>query len=93
MTALLVAAALLAYAGFACLALAMPDHRALLGDRAACLPSSRLLRLLAACLLGGAYAVCLWRDGGSFGSLLWLVLISAAGLAVAFTLTWRVARR
>lgn len=90
---LLLAAGLLAYAGFACLALAMPDHRFLLRDRAALLPSPRLLRWLAVALLGGAYGLCLYRDGASFGSLLWLVLISAAGLAVAFTLTWRAARR
>jgi hypothetical protein len=35
----------------------------------------------------------LYTDGDSVGSLLWLVLISTAGLAVAFTLTWRAARR
>lgn len=92
-TLLLLAACLLAYAGFACLALAMPEHRVLVGDRATRLASPRQLRGLGAGLLGGACGLCLYRDGASFGSLLWLVLISAAGLAVAFTLTWRAARR
>jgi len=39
-------------------------------------------------LLGIAYLVCVYRDGPSFGSLLWVVLISAAAIAVALTLAW-----
>lgn len=86
---LLLAACLASYGGFACLALAMPDHweQVIGGPRRAAAP--RWLRRAGLCLLGLAYGLCVWRDGASFGSLLWAVLISAAAIAVAFTLTWR----
>lgn len=40
-------------------------------------------------LLGIAGALCVYRDGPGFGAVLWVVLISSAALAVAFTLAWQ----
>ena len=94
MTAMLLLAACLAsYGGFACLALAMPDHWEQVkgGPQRGAAP--RWLRPTGLLLLALAYGLCVWRDGDSFGSLLWTVLISAAAVAVAFTLTWRSAGR
>ncbi|QGZ38149.1 uncharacterized protein DUF3325 [Pseudoduganella flava] len=86
----LLAAAALCYGGFACLALAMPDHWVQAGGRQeAAATLCRPLRRAGAMLLAAAYALCVCRDGASFGTLLWVVLVSAGALAVALTLTWR----
>lgn len=93
MTALLLVAACLAsYGGFACLALSMPEHWEQWGGGSQRAAARRWLRSAGLGLLALAYGLCVWRDGLSFGSLLWTVLISAAALAVAFTLTWRAMR-
>lgn len=87
---LLVAASLASYGGFACLALAMPRHWAeARGQRMDVVPHRRWLRPCGFLMLGVTYALCVHRDGTSFGSLLWVVLISAAAIAVALTLAWR----
>lgn len=87
---LLIAASLASYGGFACLALAMPCHWAeVSGQGIDVAPLRRWLRPLGFSMLGIAYALCVYRDGPSFGSLLWVVLISAAAIAVALTLTWQ----
>jgi len=86
---LLLAACLASYGGFACLALAMLDHWEQASHARGRAAAPRWLRPAGLCLLGLAYGLCVWRDGASFGSLLWAVLISAAAIAVAFTLTWR----
>ena len=87
---LLLAAALACYGGFACLALAMPDHWEQAGGRPGAADGLRRpLRVRGYALLGLAFALCLTRDGASFGTLLWAVLTTAAAMAVAFTLTWR----
>lgn len=87
---LLMLAALASYLGFACLALAMPRHWAQAGGRRVDAVSHR--RRLRACgfaLLGIAYLLLVYRDGPSFGSVLWVVLLSGAAIAVALTLAWR----
>ncbi|MEH6433760.1 DUF3325 domain-containing protein [Massilia sp. DD77] len=87
---LLLLAALAGYAGFACLALAMPDYWHRVGgseDHPA--GGARRLRLAGAALLGAASLACVWRDGPGFGLLLWGLMMPASALAVAFTLTWR----
>jgi hypothetical protein len=87
---LLLAAAALCYGGLACLALAMPDHWLQAGGREdAAAALRRPLRRGAALLLACAYALCVTRDGASFGTLLWVVLVSACAIGVALTLTWR----
>ncbi|HVK95059.1 MAG TPA: DUF3325 domain-containing protein [Noviherbaspirillum sp.] len=87
---LLVAASLASYVGFACLALAMPHHWTQVSGQATDVaPHRRWLRPCAYLLLSVAYALCVYRDGSGFGSLLWTILISAAAIAVALTLTWQ----
>lgn len=87
---LLVAAALAAYGAFACLALSMPRHwAAASGQKLTVVPHRRWLRPGGFALLGVACALCVYRDGPGFGAVLWVVLISGAALAVAFTLAWQ----
>ncbi|WP_343729763.1 DUF3325 domain-containing protein [Duganella sp.] len=87
---LLLLAGLASYTGFACIALAMPDYwERAGGDSAGHAPLRRPLRASGGLLLCLALALCLWRDGASFGSLLWMILLTAGAIAVAFTLTWR----
>lgn len=88
--ALLVATWVLAYLGFAGLALSMERHwldvmcsAAVSGHVA-----HRLRSLACFCLAAGLVAAC-WRDGPAFGGLLWVMSSVVAGIAVAFTLTWR----
>lgn len=87
---LLLAASLASYSGFACFALAMPRHWAAASGRSlAAVPHRRALRLGGFALLAGTYGLCVYRDGPSFGSVLWVVLIPMAAIAVALTLAWR----
>jgi hypothetical protein len=89
-TLLMLFAIVAGYAGFACLALAMPDHwESAGGDPGKHAQRRDGLRLWGPLMLWSAFAICLWRDGPSFGTLLWVMLMSASGIAVAFTLTWR----
>ena len=91
MPALLLGAANMAsYGGFACLALAMPRHwAAATGKKVDVVPHRRWLRPCGFAMLALSYGLCAYRDGPGFGSLLWAILISAAAIAVALTLTWR----
>lgn len=87
---LLLCACLASYGGFACLALAMPEH----WERAGFDPSAQPragppLRLGGAVLLTAAAFLCMVRDGAGFGVLLWVQLMTAGAIGVAFTLTWR----
>ena len=89
-TALTIIAALGSYLGFVFLALAQEQHwravcttPALQRARAAWPAAAGLaLQLL-------ALVLALRAQGPSFGSLLWAVMISAAAMAVAFTLAWQ----
>lgn len=85
---LLAAASLAGYAGFMCLALAMPRHWAEVSGRKTGTAPHRL-RPCGFSLLGFAFALCVYRDGLSFGSVLWTVLLAAMAIAVALTLAWR----
>lgn len=86
----LLAAALASYAGFACLALAMPRHwSSASGRRAGASPYRSSLRTCGALLLLLSLALCVYRDGAAFGAVLWTVLISFAAVGVALTLAWR----
>lgn len=89
-TVLLLWACLASYVGFACLALAMLDHwERAGGDPARHAPRRRPLQQTGALLLCLVPLLCVWRDGPSFGALLCALLLSASGIAVAFTLSWR----
>jgi hypothetical protein len=87
---LLLFAGLAGYAGFACLALAMPDYWTRAGGAGAG-HAGRIhgLRLTGALMLCLSLSLCIWRDGASFGAILWTILLTAGAIAVAFTLTWR----
>jgi hypothetical protein len=87
---LLLAAGLVSYVAFVCLALAMPRHwTEVSGQTVAFVPQRTWLRPCGFALLGLSYALCVYRDGPSFGSVLSVLLISAAAIAVALTLTLR----
>lgn len=87
---MLLCASIAGYAGFACLALSMPDNWAKAGGAADGHAGRRPgLRLCGALMLCATLALCIWRDGASFGAMLWIILLTASAIAVAFTLTWR----
>ena len=87
---LLLAAGLAGYVALACLALAMPRHwTEATGQIVAFVPQRKWLRPCGFTLLGLSYTLCGYRDGLGFGSVLWVLLITAAGIAVALTLAWR----
>lgn len=87
---LLCAAVLAAVAGMGWLALAMDVHWEQVRG-AAPLPraTQRVLRVLGALGLGASLALCLAVDHASMASLVWVMALAAAALAVAFALTWR----
>lgn len=86
----MLAAAVLALLGFALLALSQERHFETV--YAAPLPATHLCsaqRGAGFTLICISLPVCVASQGPGLGGLLWLVLISAAAMAVAFTLTWR----
>jgi hypothetical protein len=90
---LLVGALAFSYLGLASLALRQAPHFAAVSaaPRRVAPPAAASRQLLhrgcRALLLGAALS--LWAEGPSFGSLAWVLLLAAAGVAVTFTLTWR----
>ncbi|XLZ69769.1 DUF3325 domain-containing protein [Massilia sp. SR12] len=88
MAGFLFAAVLASYLGFACLALAMPDHWLQVAGEDRQGHGRSGLRPAGCAMLVLAFVLCLLRDGPSFGSLLWVMMMGAAALAVALTLTW-----
>ena len=87
---LFIAMLIVAYFGFALLALGQHKHRqAVMGvDRQA--PFRPVVpRCLGGLTLAASLALALLRDGPSFGVLLWVTVLSTTALAVAFTLAWR----
>lgn len=86
---LLAAAGLALYFGFACLALAMPEHWAQACGEDDAPPGSTGLRPVGFAVLALAFVLCLLRDGPSFGSLLWVVMACASAVAVALSLAWK----
>jgi Protein of unknown function (DUF3325) len=91
--ALAAAAFASSYFGFALLALRQkPHHSAVSRNAARAAPPRALERRCLA--LGGAslalgFALSLLAEGPSFGSILWVLSLGAAALAVMFTLTYR----
>jgi hypothetical protein len=78
------------YLGFALLALALGRHwEEVTGQRAVPPAVPGVLRALGAAALTAGLGLALWRDGASFGSVLWVTLLAVAGLAVVCTLAWR----
>lgn len=87
---LFIALSLVAYLGFALLAMSQKRP----WQQVSQVPPPTSIRRLTLRTLGGlallsALVLCVVRDGPSFGALLWATAISLAAAAVAFTLTWR----
>ena len=87
------AASLLNTLGMAWLALSQERHLETVSAGQQPGPSTspsalRRWRLQGAALLALALGLCLWQDGAAFGSLLWLMLLSASALAVALQLSF-----
>lgn len=86
----MLAACFLALLGFALLALSQERHLA-----HAFAPDAppdtrwRALRTAGFAAVCASLPVCIASEGASFGCLLWVVLISAAAMAIALILTWR----
>lgn len=84
---MLVMAWLATLAGMGWFALAMEAHW-----QQACgggTPPAGLLRVLGAAALLVSLALCLAADHVSMAALVWVLMLTAAALAVAFTLSWR----
>lgn len=87
---LLTAAAVCSTAGMGWLAAAMKPHwmelrgSQPLGDREVV-----TLRVLAALSLAASFVLCLWADHASMAALVYVMMLTASALLVAFTLAWR----
>lgn len=76
--------------GMSWLALAMESHwRQALGGGRPSKATAAILRALGAAALALSLGLCLAVDHGSMASLVWVMSLAAAALAVAFTLSWR----
>jgi len=87
---LLIALALACYFGFVLLALSQDRHWERAGGGRDCPARLALpMRIAGYAFLLCSLALALWRDGPSFGSLVWATMLSVAAVAVTCTLTWR----
>lgn len=87
---MLLAALCSSIVGFAWLALAMDIHwRQVRDPQPLSQRSARTLRVLGAMSLALSFVLCLLADYASIASLVWIMSLAAAALAVAFTLAWR----
>ena len=82
-------AALSSYLGFALIALSQERHWSHVTGRDEVPARPRLNAALGTVLLFIALLLALRSQGVSFGSLLWVMLVSAGAVAVALTLSWR----
>jgi nitrate reductase NapE component len=79
----------LSYVAFALFALGQPAHLKAVDPLAPGPSAPKRHRLLAALLLASALSLLVVIQGGAFGFLLWMTLLSAAALSLSFTLSWR----
>lgn len=86
---LLAAALGASVAGMGWLALAMPVHAQQVWGTPAAPATARILRVLGALGLSVSMLLCLAVDHPTMASLVWVMLLAAAALVVAFTLSWR----
>lgn len=81
---------LLLFLGFALLALSQERHQQrVFGSNWPLARVSRPQRVVGFIAISSALLLCVSGQGGGFGSLLWVVLMGAAAMAVALLLTWR----
>jgi hypothetical protein len=87
---LLSVALLLTGAGLGWFALSIDAHwRRLRGGRPPRRRIVLLLRAFGCAALAGSLLLCLRVDHGSMASLVWVMMLTACALAVAFVLAWR----
>ena len=81
------------YAGFALLALCQRPHHGAVSARKSRGPVPGGLvkrnRVLGSLALALSFALSLFAEGASFGSILWAFVLAAGALGVMFTLTYR----
>ena len=78
------------FLGFALIALTQDQHRQrVAGAGPLTRPRARRRLAVAALLLTLSLLIALWRRGGSFGAMLWVLTLSAGALLVAAALAWR----
>jgi Protein of unknown function (DUF3325). len=76
--------------GLASFALAMERHwRQLRPGSPIARPTTLVLRAIGATALAASLALCLWLDHGTIASLVWVMALVPAALAVTFTFSWR----
>jgi hypothetical protein len=77
-------------AGMAWLALAkLPHWRQVTGEQTQAAPARRIFRIAGSLALALSLALCLAADHVSMSFLVWIMIIAAGALAVAFTLAYR----
>lgn len=87
---LTLAACGLALWGFALLALSQERHvEHVFGRHARPTRRLRSQRVAGFTAIGLGLPACVAAEGAGFGSLLWVVLVCAAAMSIALTLTWR----
>lgn len=79
----------LAYSGFATLSLAMERHYEDAFDRALPRNHQRGLRAVGTLILALSLWACALANGWSYGTIMWIGLLSAAGLLLIWILTYR----
>lgn len=85
---LLSAALLASVAGMGWLAVSMPAHAQQVWGAVPSVRAMRMLRWMGAGALLVALILCLRVDHASMASLVWVMSLTAASLAIAFSLTW-----
>lgn len=86
---LLVAATIACISGLAWLALAMDVHWKQVRTDVPGVGTAKVLRILGSLALLISLFLCLATAHASMASLVWVMLLAASALIVAFTLTWR----
>lgn len=79
------------YVAFALFALSQPAHLKAVDPLATTQGRPQKIRnkLIAASLLASALLILLQVQGSAFGSLLWMLLLSASAACLALTLSWK----
>lgn len=86
----LVSAMTASYLGFGCLALSLRQHWKDVTHEPPLRPASvATLRVIGYTAIASTLVLTVLRDGPGFGSVLWVLLLTASATAIAFTLTWR----
>lgn len=88
-TLFLAAAQVTCIIGMGWLALAMQSHWEQVRKDAHSRKSSMVLRWLGAAMLVVSLGLCLAADHASMAILVWVMVLAASALVIAFTLTWR----